>query len=93
MTRRYMIAGALALLVLAGFMFFRSMVSAPIPTRSILLYLYDANKDKDTAGNIMCGRQGLVAVSRQIPVTKTPIKIPLICCSKVTFPNRRKPKA
>lgn len=42
--------------------------------RSIQLYYYDSEKDKDGQGNIQCSRQGLVAVDRTIPVTITPIQ-------------------
>ncbi|MEK7183054.1 MAG: Gmad2 immunoglobulin-like domain-containing protein [Patescibacteria group bacterium] len=42
--------------------------------RTVKLYYYDANKDRDSSGNILCSEQGLVAVERKIPVTKTPIQ-------------------
>jgi hypothetical protein len=42
--------------------------------RAVTLYYYDPTKDKDVAGNIMCTRQGLVPVQRQIPITITPIQ-------------------
>lgn len=42
--------------------------------RNVLLYYYDPEKDKDQTGNIMCSREGLVAVEREIPLTLTPIK-------------------
>jgi spore germination protein GerM len=43
-------------------------------TRKILLYYYNPEKDKDETGNIKCSRGGLVAIEREIPVTKTPIQ-------------------
>lgn len=42
--------------------------------RTVQLYYYNPNNDKDANGNVMCSSQGLVAVSRQIPVTTTPIQ-------------------
>lgn len=42
--------------------------------RSVKLYYYDQEKDKDGTGNIKCSRDGLVAIEREIPVTKTPIQ-------------------
>jgi len=42
--------------------------------RTIKLYYYNPNLDKDSSGNIMCSRQGLVAVGREIPITNTPIQ-------------------
>ncbi len=45
-----------------------------MPYRKVLLYYYNPEKDKDETGNIKCSRDGLVAVEREIPVTKTPIQ-------------------
>lgn len=45
-----------------------------IPQRSIKLYYYNSSKDQDNSGNIMCSKNGLEAVERHIPVTKTPIQ-------------------
>lgn len=42
-------------------------------TKKVLLYYYHPEKDKDETGNLMCSRQGLVAIEREIPITKTPI--------------------
>jgi len=44
------------------------------PQRTINLYYYNPNKDKDSSGNIMCSRQGLVSVQREIPSTIVPIQ-------------------
>lgn len=41
---------------------------------SIKLYYYNPSKDTDSSGNILCSRQGLVAVERMIPKTLTPIQ-------------------
>lgn len=43
-------------------------------TKKVLLYYYHPEKDKDETGNLMCSRQGLVAIEREIPITKTPIQ-------------------
>lgn len=42
--------------------------------RTVKLYYYNLNLDKDNTGNILCSRQGLAAVERQIPITITPIQ-------------------
>jgi len=42
--------------------------------REINLYYYNPDLDKDETGNIMCSRNGLVAVKRTIPITQTPIQ-------------------
>lgn len=42
--------------------------------RSLVLYYYNEDKDKDASGNIICSSQGLVAVERRAPVTLTPIQ-------------------
>ena len=42
--------------------------------RSIKLYYYNAAKDEDATGNIMCSAAGLVAVEREIPFSQTPIQ-------------------
>jgi hypothetical protein len=42
--------------------------------KDVRLFFYDSSKDKDQNGNIMCSKQGLVSVSRQIPVSMTPIQ-------------------
>jgi hypothetical protein len=42
--------------------------------RKVLLYYYNPERDKDETGNIKCSRDGLVAIEREIPVTKTPIQ-------------------
>lgn len=38
------------------------------------LYFYNPDLDKDESGNIACSRNGLVRVTRQIPLTQTPIQ-------------------
>src|SRR3989344_1209912 len=45
-----------------------------IPTRDVVLFYYDADKDRDNLGNIQCSRAGLVPVVRSIPRTNTPIQ-------------------
>jgi hypothetical protein len=44
------------------------------PQRTIDLYFYDSSKDRDETGNVLCSRQGLAPVQRNIPLTKTPIQ-------------------
>lgn len=43
-------------------------------SRIIKLYYYNPNLDRDENGNIMCSRQGLVAIERKVPISKTPIQ-------------------
>lgn len=43
-------------------------------TRTVKLYYYNPGLDRDEGGNIMCSRNGLVAVERKIPLTNSPIK-------------------
>jgi len=42
--------------------------------KTIMLYYYNYELDKDETGNTLCSRKGLVAIERLIPVTKTPIQ-------------------
>jgi hypothetical protein len=44
------------------------------PQKEVLLFYYNAQKDKDETGNIKCSRDGLVAVKRTIPFSQTPIQ-------------------
>jgi spore germination protein GerM len=48
--------------------------TCPVKKQTIKLYYYNPTKDKDETGNILCSRQGLEAVERNIPVTQTPIQ-------------------
>lgn len=43
-------------------------------TKTVKLYYYNPEKDKDETGNIKCSRDGLAAIEREIPLTKTPIR-------------------
>jgi len=45
-----------------------------ISYRKILLYYYNPEKDRDETGNTKCSRDGLVAIEREIPLSKTPIQ-------------------
>ena len=42
--------------------------------RMVKLFYYNADKDSDTSGNILCSQKGLEMVERTIPVTITPIQ-------------------
>jgi len=42
--------------------------------QTIKLFYYNPDLDRDEAGNILCSKKGLVAVEREIPVSKTPIQ-------------------
>ena len=45
-----------------------------ISYRTVFLYYYNPEKDKDENGNIKCSRDGLVAIEREILISPTPIK-------------------
>lgn len=57
-----------------------------IPMREIKLYYYNPELDRDGNGNILCSRQGLVSISRAIPLTETPIQdsIKILLLGKLT---------
>lgn len=54
--------------------------------KTVQLYYYNPELDKDETGNTMCSRNGLVVVERLIPITKTPIQdtINLLLQGKLT---------
>lgn len=54
--------------------------------RTVPLYYYNPKLDKDGVGNILCSKNGLVPVDRQIPITNTPIQdtINLLISGKIT---------
>lgn len=52
----------------------RFELSGDEESRTIQLYYYNSDLDEDEDGNILCSRQGLVAVEREIPITQTPIQ-------------------
>jgi len=45
-----------------------------VSTRKVLLYYYNPELDRDETGNIKCSRDGLVSVTREIPLSQTPIQ-------------------
>ena len=59
-------------------------------TRTINLYYYNSDLDKDESGNIACGRNGLAPVERKIPITQTPIQdaVKLLLSGKLTEEER-----
>lgn len=42
--------------------------------RTVQLYYYNPNKDREPDGNLKCSRDGLQSVTRTIPLTNTPIQ-------------------
>src|SRR4030042_257887 len=59
----------------AIFVFFLNNASETAPKEeTVQFYYYNPELDRDVSGNILCSRQGLVAVERRIPVTVTPIQ-------------------
>jgi hypothetical protein len=63
-----------------------------VPYKKILLYYYNPEKDKDETGNIKCSRDGLVAIEREIPLSKTPIQdtVKLLIEGKLTEEEKTK---
>ena len=59
-------------------------------TRPVSLYYYNESKDKDASGNIICSSKGLEQVSREMPVTITPIQdsIKLLLRGELTAAER-----
>ncbi len=59
-------------------------------TRIVKLYYYNSELDRDESGNAACSRNGLVAVEREIPITKTPIQdtINLLLSGELTEEER-----
>jgi hypothetical protein len=53
---------------------YRLPVRFNLPEQTVKLFYYNEALDKDGNGNILCSKQGLVAVERQIPLTQTPIR-------------------
>ncbi len=58
--------------------------------RMVKLYYYNSSRDQDEQGNIQCSHQGLVAVERKIPISKSPIKdtLELFLSSPLTEADR-----
>ena len=59
-------------------------------TKTIKLYYYNYEIDKDEFGNTACSRNGLMPVERKIPITQTPIQdaIKLLLLGKLTEEER-----
>lgn len=70
--------------------------SAPMPTescgetRTINLYYYNYETDKDEFGNAACSRNGLASVEREIPISQTPIQdaVKLLLSGEITAEER-----
>jgi len=63
----------------------------PCPeARTVELYYYNYELDKDESGNTLCSRNGLVSVEREIPITDTPIQdtIKLLLLGQLTEEER-----
>ncbi len=51
-----------------------TFASTSAAMRQVTLYYYNPELDMDASGNILCSRAGLTPVTREIPVTQTPIQ-------------------
>lgn len=60
--------------------------------RTISLYYYNASKDRDASGNIMCSQKGLVPVARTIPITLSPVQdaVKLLLKGSLTAEEKQK---
>ena len=58
--------------------------------KTVTLYYYNYELDKDESGNIACSRNGLVPIQREIPITRTPIQdtIKLLLRGELTAEER-----
>lgn len=68
------IAIGIVILVLLGFAAKTYLFDKQEPQstqKQVSLFYYSPNKDKDASGNILCSRQGLVEVKRQVPANST----------------------
>jgi len=59
-------------------------------TRTVKLYYYNYELDRDESGNARCSRNGLVPVEREIPITQTPIQdaIRILLLGEITNEER-----
>jgi len=60
------------ILIMAGVLTLKLFVLPE--SKTIKLYYYNPELDKDETGNTKCSRDGLVAIERKIPLSKTPIQ-------------------
>lgn len=74
MTRNKKIITGIIVFVLLGFGILVLVISPLQVEKSVKLFYYNQELDKDESRNILCSRQGLVPVDREIPITKTPIQ-------------------
>lgn len=85
----------LAIVLIAGAVYYFSLKPPARPgpqTRTVKLYYYDPEKDKDGTGNTKCSRDGLEAVEREIAISQTPIQdtIRLLLEGKLTEEEKDK---
>lgn len=75
-----------------GKTFIEDMGNEPEKTDLIKIYYYNQELDKDDSGNILCGRKGLVAVKRKIPITRTPIQdaVKILLLGRLTDEERER---
>lgn len=53
---------------------FPVMLQPSAPARTVKLFYYSSSLDADKGGNPLCSQQGLLPVTRYIPITQTPIQ-------------------
>ncbi|HEY0010636.1 MAG TPA: GerMN domain-containing protein [Candidatus Paceibacterota bacterium] len=50
------------------------LVPTEVSQTTLTLYAYDARRDMDDVGNVLCSSKGLVPITRTVPTTETPLK-------------------
>lgn len=88
MTRNKKIIIAIIAVVVVVFLWFLSRGLEN--TKSVKLFYYNPELDKDESGNIACSRNGLAPVERKIPITQTSIQdtIKLLLSGELTDEER-----
>ena len=77
MSTKNFLIGLVCLVVIgsvAGYFATKSGPDQNNDTRTVKLYYYNPDLDKDAGGNVQCSSAGLVAVERSLPVSQTPIQ-------------------
>ncbi len=69
------LAIVLAAVLLGVWFLVKGFTSGELSTpRTVTLYYYNPTLDRDALGNVMCNNMGLVPVTREVPLSITPIQ-------------------
>ena len=76
--KKLLIVVVIIIIAIAGWFIFRNFQDTSEPTatpmRTVKLFYYNPENDKDSTGNLQCTEQGLSPIEREIPITQTPIQ-------------------